>query len=285
MPLKLKYGTVTWETPECAVLKQNGWLCVDLHTHTNYSDGSATISEVVTRARNGGFGVAITDHNEFSGSKEASRQKDAVVIPGMEFNSFEGPDLLFYFFNQQDLASFWSRVVKGNLRSDPHGRTNVRVAQMCELSRSFKCVVVTPHPFCVAWKNLPSFLERQRAIRLLDDIDAIEVLNGQQSKETNFSAIAWNEKLRKAITGGSDAHTAQELGSVVTCAKADSVSSFLRAIQKKRTAVVGNPKWLTVMLGRLACLYNHRQHASIDSFDLLIKHARHRFLGESLGKF
>ncbi len=285
MPLKLKYGTITWETPNCDVLQKNGWLCFDLHTHTNYSDGSATVNDVVKRARNGGFGVAITDHNEFRGSKEASLNKDVVIIPGMEFNSFEGPDMLFYFFKQQDLESFWSRVVNGNLRSDPHGRTNIHLRQMCELSRSFRCVVAVPHPFCVAWKNLPSFLERQKAMRLLEDIDAIEVLNAQQSRNANVAAIEWNKMLGKAIVGGSDSHTARELGSVVTCAKADSITSFLHAVQKKRTAVVGNPKWLNVMLGRLACLYNHRTHASVESLDLLIKHARHRLLGESLGKF
>jgi predicted metal-dependent phosphoesterase TrpH len=56
---------------------------IDLHAHTNHSDGSATPSELVALAKsNGARAIAITDHDTVGGLKEG---RDAADRLGIEF--------------------------------------------------------------------------------------------------------------------------------------------------------------------------------------------------------
>ncbi len=61
----------------------------DLHIHSEYSyDSFNKIDNILKVAKERGLsGIAITDHNKFRGSLEASakaKQYDLLVIPGME---------------------------------------------------------------------------------------------------------------------------------------------------------------------------------------------------------
>ncbi len=64
---------------------------VDLHIHTNYSDGFHSPEEIIIKAKNHGFeAISITDHDNLSGIKEASEKGDEIgieVIPGVEISS------------------------------------------------------------------------------------------------------------------------------------------------------------------------------------------------------
>lgn len=63
---------------------------VDLHVHSNASDGTLTPSEVVCLAKNTGLcAMALTDHDTVEGVAEAlaaGREKDMEVIPGVELS-------------------------------------------------------------------------------------------------------------------------------------------------------------------------------------------------------
>jgi 3',5'-nucleoside bisphosphate phosphatase len=63
---------------------------VDLHIHTNYSDGRDTVSEVLEMARENGLEtIAITDHDTILGVEEAvkiGREKGVKVIPAVEIS-------------------------------------------------------------------------------------------------------------------------------------------------------------------------------------------------------
>ena len=69
---------------------------VDLHIHTNHSDGRQTPREVVDRACNLGLkAIAITDHDSVSGYTEAARYargKDIEIVPGIELSSAKADD-------------------------------------------------------------------------------------------------------------------------------------------------------------------------------------------------
>ncbi len=69
---------------------------VDLHIHTNHSDGRQSPREVVDRACQIGLkAIAITDHDSVSGYVEAARYargKDIEVIPGIELSSAKADD-------------------------------------------------------------------------------------------------------------------------------------------------------------------------------------------------
>ncbi len=64
-------------------------LC-DLHTHSTFSDGTLSPTELVELAENLGLGaVALTDHNTVLGLPEfmeAARDKQVKAVPGVEFS-------------------------------------------------------------------------------------------------------------------------------------------------------------------------------------------------------
>lgn len=71
---------------------------VDLHTHSNKSDGSLTPSELVDHAAELGLSaIALTDHDTTEGIDEAiSRgfKKGVMVVPGVELSSeYQGQDV------------------------------------------------------------------------------------------------------------------------------------------------------------------------------------------------
>ena len=64
---------------------------IDLHVHTNYSDGEYSPLEILKMCKaNGVSTVAITDHGAIEGSKIAIEQnpyEEITVIPGVEFTA------------------------------------------------------------------------------------------------------------------------------------------------------------------------------------------------------
>ena len=71
---------------------------VDLHTHSNKSDGSLTPTELVDHAAELGLSaIALTDHDTTEGIDEAiSRgfKKGIMVVPGVELSSeYQGQDI------------------------------------------------------------------------------------------------------------------------------------------------------------------------------------------------
>ncbi len=66
-------------------------MCIDLHTHSIYSDGSSTPTELIELAqRNGLRGLALTDHDTVEGVvelMELGRQAGISVISGVEIST------------------------------------------------------------------------------------------------------------------------------------------------------------------------------------------------------
>ena len=72
--------------------------CVDLHVHSNASDGTFSPSQVVELAKNAGLDAfALTDHDTTAGVPEAlekGRDLNIEVIPGIEVSSsFDGTEI------------------------------------------------------------------------------------------------------------------------------------------------------------------------------------------------
>ena len=66
-------------------------MCVDLHTHSIYSDGSSTTAELVELAIGNGLqGLALTDHDTVEGSveiKELGEKAGLIIINGVEIST------------------------------------------------------------------------------------------------------------------------------------------------------------------------------------------------------
>jgi predicted metal-dependent phosphoesterase TrpH len=65
---------------------------VDLHIHSNWSDGSISVKQIVSLAKTLGIGaISITDHDTMAGQKEAveeGKKQEVLVIPGVEISAF-----------------------------------------------------------------------------------------------------------------------------------------------------------------------------------------------------
>jgi predicted metal-dependent phosphoesterase TrpH len=97
-------------------------MTIDLHTHSNVSDGTDTPTELVRNAKTAGLSaVALTDHDTFDGLDEAVAEGERIgvrVIRGMELscqNSGMSIHLLMYGGNEADqqLQSEMTKVREG----------------------------------------------------------------------------------------------------------------------------------------------------------------------------
>ena len=62
----------------------------DLHTHSRFSDGVCTPTEIIAEAKHLGLIVALTDHNTAAGLPEfmeAARSLGVTAVPGVEFST------------------------------------------------------------------------------------------------------------------------------------------------------------------------------------------------------
>ncbi len=89
---------------------------IDLHLHTNCSDGVDTPEELVATAVENGFNtIAITDHDTVTGVEPAIRAAEGTgleIIPGIELSAIDGDDdihILGYFVDYED-PDFLDRI-------------------------------------------------------------------------------------------------------------------------------------------------------------------------------
>lgn len=125
----------------------------DLHIHTNYSDSTASPSDVVRQAVDNGFScIAVTDHDTVDGippAIEASQNYDLEVIPGIELSTeINNKDIhmLGYFFDCQNsrlvekLKCFQdariTRVTRMIDKLKEQGIDNITADEVCSLSKS-----------------------------------------------------------------------------------------------------------------------------------------------------
>jgi 3',5'-nucleoside bisphosphate phosphatase len=110
---------------------------IDLHTHTVYSDGTFTPSELVDLAAERGLDVvAVTDHDTTSGLDEARAAgagRGVEIVPGVEFSTVRdghGLHVLCYFMDPAD-AEFAAELRR--LQEDRFTRGERMVGKLKEL--------------------------------------------------------------------------------------------------------------------------------------------------------
>ncbi len=105
---------------------------IDLHTHSNRSDGSLTPAELVRRARSAGVSVlAVTDHDTVAGLEEAQGEAKITgmrLVPGVEVSAtWRGQSI--------HVLGLWIDPAASRLAAALDGqadRRRVRMRQMCE---------------------------------------------------------------------------------------------------------------------------------------------------------
>jgi predicted metal-dependent phosphoesterase TrpH len=168
---------------------------LDIHIHSSHSnDGSVSPLEILKHAKKINLnGIAITDHNEISGSlklwKEFKSQKDFVVIPGLEVSSSEGHILAL--------------GVKEKIPRDLTPKETI------EKITDLGGLAIASHPFRF-WSGLGEENVKK------GKFEAIEVINSRSIKKENRKSARLARELECGKTGGSDSHSIKHLGNAYT---------------------------------------------------------------------
>jgi predicted metal-dependent phosphoesterase TrpH len=184
-------------------------MLIDLHTHTRrFSwDSDLTADELVDLSKRAGLdGVCLTEHDFFWDEGEVqklSEKHDFLVIPGVEINTDDGHMLCF------------------GLKSYVYGMH--RAPQLAACLEASGGVMVAAHPYRRRLQpgNADEALAHAEVARAAASpafagCTAIERINGRGSERENAFAAACCDTLALAGTGGSDAHTAADVGSCAT---------------------------------------------------------------------
>ncbi|BBO72510.1 hypothetical protein DSCA_64400 [Desulfosarcina alkanivorans] len=234
------FNRIQFEAPRLDELARHSTV-VDLHFHSRFSDGADTVDVIAERARELGIGVAITDHNAIDGAVELDRHDDVFSIPGIEVTSREGTHVLVYFYRIDDLKAFYGDHVEPNRGPTVMSSIGMDVETIVRSARQYNSVVIFPHPYSAAFTGIcnHSFSENQLD-RLLRMADGVEVINSENLKRWNLRSALLGFNLDRAITGGSDGHSVQQMGSAVTYAACGrSRKAFLDAVSRGESKVVG----------------------------------------------
>jgi len=165
-----------------------------MHVHTRFSPCSVIrIRNLVSRAREVGIdGVCITDHDTIASKHEFEKLSDThgiCFIIGIEYTTTKGDFLVF-----------------GPLENIPQ---HMGINSLIQWAQKEGAVVIPAHPFR---KSRPVH------IPVLKSFDIIECLNGRNHDFENEACHQWireHAPVARAI-GGSDAHTLNEIGRIVT---------------------------------------------------------------------
>jgi hypothetical protein len=187
---------------------------IDLHMHTDHSHDCATPVEVLlATARAQGLGaIAVTDHNEISGALEARAQAEEAgvkVIVGEEVKTDGQGEVIGLFIEE--------KIPRGLSLEET----------VAEIKRQGGLVYV-PNPF----DRMHSVPDYEHLLKILDDVDAIEVFNPRVAIGAfNEEAARFAAKYRIVAGAGSDSHVAQGLGSVrVRMRDFDGPAEFLQSL-------------------------------------------------------
>jgi len=167
----------------------------DLHVHTSISPCSnLQINDILGHAKARGLdGVCITDHNTMEirrHLKEGLQEDGLYVLFGMEYGTPDGDFLLF-----------------GPFEDLPAGLPTPQLLKLVEQSGG---AVVAAHPFR-SGRSVREEIVSEGLCRI------VESINGRNAERENESVGIWRRRFMLSECGGSDAHSFDELGKVVTC--------------------------------------------------------------------
>jgi predicted metal-dependent phosphoesterase TrpH len=202
--------------------------------HTNASDGLPSASELLNFvAERGDLDViAITDHDELDASLYAYEQRRYYpfgIIPGVEVTSMGGHVLGLWV--TQPIPKWMS------------------LTETVEAVHEQGGLAVLAHPFhihaCVGIANAWRYL-RHPEVLLQSGIDALETHNaGVATPGSNWLARRLGRRLGIPVTGSSDAHALNSIGSGLTLFPGRTAEDLRRALAAGRTLAEGTAWPLT----------------------------------------
>lgn len=202
----------------------------DVHMHTNYSDGTGSVAEVLDFAqRHTTLDVlAITDHDTIEGAQRAielaaKRHYRFDVILGEEISTREGHMLALY---------ITKRVPPG-----------LSIERSIELVHEQGGLAIVAHPFNPVFRHSVQRSVMNRLLRQPEvHPDGMETLNGSFAGigSSRLAMTLAQTTFPWAQTGGSDAHTPSSIGCAYTLFPGQSAAQLRQALELRQTAPEGS---------------------------------------------
>ena len=188
-------------------------MLIDLHIHTSPLSPCSALDadEAIETAKGLGLdGICFVEHDAIwpKGEIKAFAQRHKfLILRGMEVNTNYGHIMVFGLEEyREDMYSF---------------------DRLLTYIQSVNGATIIAHPFrdpqylrggygIMHWGLKPEDASQRPVFHL---VDAVEVFNGHNSPGENGLALEVARHLGSAITGGSDAHTKEEIGAYVTLIK------------------------------------------------------------------
>ncbi len=212
---------------------RSSFLKLDLHVHTVFSGDAITRpEEAILWAKKAGLhGLAITDHDTLAGGLRARRLAERygiLVLPGMELETRGGHVLAL-------------------CPSEPI-RASSELLEVVEAVEDAGGLAILAHPYDI-------LAPKKWSHEALRRLDAIEVINAHNLLFEFSRKMA--EKLARALgkpmTGGSDAHVPEAIGTAYTLVEADpDINDVLEAIREGRTEPRGRRSKIRFFLKKWA---------------------------------
>lgn len=186
---------------------------VNLHIHTNYSDGKADFQKIIEEAKQLNYKkIAICDHNTVDGHKQFS---DDIVLKGVEFDCWCGyvfMHLLGYGIDieNKELNKFMAKTKKGTELDIIRIFATRDIKKLIKAIHNAGGIAVLAHPACCWALNLDKFVKKLISYGL----DGIETYYPYR-RHRRFIRFHTSEDVKKVAdkynlikTGGTDCHKA-----------------------------------------------------------------------------
>jgi predicted metal-dependent phosphoesterase TrpH len=214
---------------------------LDLHNHTRWSfDGMMDPLKLVRLAKRRGIdAIAITDHDEIGGAREAEKAAagDLLVIVGEEIGTRAG-DILGLFLKERILEEDPLEAVRA-----VHAQGGLAI-----LAHPFAMQTSVDEEVARALDGCEGFNARHSAVESVDGPEA----------EPRVSEFA--RRFDLSLTAGSDAHFYREVGRARTVVAAGSLEEAREQILRGNTVLSGRRsgrlgRWASAMLERAKGLW------------------------------
>lgn len=177
----------------------------DLHSHSKHSpDGFLNPEKIVKVAiKRGLSGIAVTDHDTIKGGVEAKKYEtdDFKVIIGSEVSTSKGEIIGLFLREEIKSVNFYDVIDEINIQDG---------------------IIVVPHPFD-EWRKSASLKKEDYKL-----VNNIEIFNSRCVKDQfNQKALSFAKKNNFGVTGGSDAHFANEIGNAGVIIENDDIKKSI----------------------------------------------------------
>ncbi len=210
----------------------------DFHVHTEASPDGRSSLEAITRsaAAKGINAIAVTDHNAITEHPEF--MNGVLLVRACEFSTKAGHITGLFLYSDPVLAPVL-----------PEAETVVNEIRRCG------GVAVIAHPY-------------QQGLKKLPDADAVETANSRAAmKVRNANALAAEYAKRCGLPeiGGSDAHSAKEVGTSYTELEVSELTTdeLRKAVLKGRAVLVSECSHFTKSLSQLKKAFRSRSAGKI----------------------